>query len=143
MDIAEIIPEPVWPNPINMMSAHRFATRYDDEINGPQWYMDGLHQMTPEDVEEYGPFERVYTAKEITDAGLVKPGKHVNVEHTLLADVFNGFQIVVSGNPKSLDVLKNLLVKDRTVRSIRIFDNEAGDYVVKLNYTALKELRNG
>lgn len=62
-------------------------------------------------------------------------------QQILMAERWDQFQIVVNGSAPSIDVLKNILVPDSAIRSIRIFDIDSNEYVLKLNYTALKEAR--
>lgn len=57
----------------------------------------------------------------------------------LIAGLHNGFEVGVSGHMKSLDVLKDLLIPIKRVRSIRIYDGT--DYTVRMNYTELRLAR--
>ena len=43
----------------NYLSPARYAMKV-----GGRWYLDGLKEMSPEQVVNYGPFERVYTVKQ-------------------------------------------------------------------------------
>lgn len=61
--------EPEFPKPIDVSSPHRFATLYRDPQRGDTYYLDGLTEMTAAEAEEYGPWERVYTEKELLADG--------------------------------------------------------------------------
>lgn len=63
----------------------------------------------------------------------------------LLAHLFNGFGVHVTGHEKSIDVLKDLLIPNKSVKSISTYKGEGyGPHLEKLeqlNYTKLRELR--
>lgn len=63
-------------------------------------------------------------------------------ESSVTFDLFNGFNVTVTGHARSVEVLVQQMIPNPLVKSLRVFDRMTGDYSLKLNYTALKAERS-
>lgn len=62
---------------------------------------------------------------------------------TLIAYLHTRFEVAVEGNPRAINVLKDLLVPNTLVKGIRVYEGDPLEVTTALNYDALKELRAG